>query len=242
MGNGHRKKRKKGGWILIVAILMMLSGVGVFTYPHIMQQLYEIEASRVIRDFDLRVEEYRAASEDGSLRWLYLKMVEYNEELYASNQNRLVDPWSYEQVSFSLTYFGFESEIIGYVTVPRMNIQLPIYLGASHENLRKGAAHMTQTSLPVGGPNTNSVIAAHRGMSTAAMFRDIEWLQYGDEIIITNFYQTLRYEVVETKIIHPLDVGTILIRSGNDMVTLLTCHPHRQNHQRYLVFATRIEE
>jgi len=78
-------------------------------------------------------------------------------------------------------------------------------------------------------------------MSTAAMFRDIELLELGDAIYITNFYQTLRYEVVETRIILPTEVETVLIQSGRDLVTLVTCHPYRHNFQRFVVFAERVE-
>lgn len=137
--------------------------------------------------------------------------------------------------------FGFEEEMIGYISIPRMNVDLPIFLGASDANMNRGAAHLTQTSLPVGGVNTNSVISAHRGMATAAMFRDVELLQLGDEIFITNFYQTLVYQVVETRIIFPNEINEILIQSGRDLVTLVTCHPFRHNFQRFLVFAERVE-
>lgn len=227
--------------ILTIAILLSLAGTGIIVYPHIQQRLYRQYAKEVIEDFASRVETYRAESYDGSLHWLYQKMVEHNKQLYETEQKNLIDPFSYSQVDFSLIRFGFEEEMIGYLTVPRMDIELPILLGANDKNLKRGAAHLTQTSLPVGGINTNAVLAGHRGMGTAAMFRDIERLIIGDEILITNFYQTLRYKVVETQIILPNQVNTVLIQSGRDLVTLLTCHPLRHNHQRYLVFAERVE-
>jgi len=160
---------------------------------------------------------------------------------YAENPKRLTSLTALEVVEFSLVTFGFEEEMIGYISIPRMNVDLPIFLGASDANMNRGAAHLTQTSLPVGGVNTNSVISAHRGMATAAMFRDVELLQLGDEIFITNFYQTLVYQVVETRIIFPNEINEILIQSGRDLVTLVTCHPFRHNFQRFLVFAERVE-
>jgi len=204
-------------------------------YPLVNRFLYQRYAKSIINDFESRVK-----VEDDSLAWLYELMVEYNVELYENGQENLSDPFYYNQVTFSLKQFGFDEEMIGFIIIPRMNIELPIFLGANDANMRRGAAHLTHTSLPVGGKNTNSVIAAHRGMSRATMFRNIERLEIGDEIIITNFHQTLSYEVIETKIINPTDFDEILIRSDRDLITLLTCHPYRHSHQRYLVFAERV--
>jgi sortase A len=227
--------------ILAISLILLFSGIGILIYPHIKQQLYRQYAKDMIVSFENRLEAYISDSEEESLRWIYLLMVEYNKRLYETGQKNFVDPFSYSQVDFSLMQFGFEEEMIGYITIPKMNVELPIFLGANNQNLNRGAAHLTQTSLSVGGINTNSVIAAHRGMSTAAMFRDIELLELGDEIIITNFYQTIRYKVVETKIILPTQVSAVLIQSNRDLVTLITCHPLRHNSQRYLVYAERVE-
>ena len=152
-----------------------------------------------------------------------------------------MDPFSYQQVAFSLRQWGFDEDIIGSIEIPRMGIELPIYLGATDENMARGAAHLSQTSLPVGGENTNAVIAAHRGYSRAAMFRDIEVLQTGDEVIIKNFHDTLIYQVSEIKILKPTDIDMILIQPGRDLVTLITCHPYRHNYQRYAVYCERVK-
>jgi len=174
------------------------------------------------------------------LYWLYQLVAEYNRNLYETGQRDLVDPFSFEQVDFSLEEFGFSEEMIGYITIPRMDIELPIFLGANERNLRRGAAHLTQTSLPVGGASTNSAISAHRGMSSAAMFRDIERLQIGDEVLLSNFMGTLRYQVVEMRVIWPDEIDILAIQEGRDLITLITCHPYRQAIQRYVVFAERV--
>jgi len=119
-------------------------------------------------------------------------------------------------------------------------VRLPIYLGASRANMNKGAVHLTHTSLPIGGENTNCVIGAHRGMGTRAMFRDIEDLQPGDEIYITNYRETLTYRAVEIKIALPTELAPLLILPGRDMVTFTTCHPYRHNSHRYLVYFERV--
>jgi len=226
--------------ILVLALVLLLGGVGVLVYPRVQQALYVQYANRIISGFESRMEERREESEDGTLRWLHDKMVAYNQRLYENAQAYLIDPFSYEQVSFSLIEFGFEEELIGYITIPRIDETLPIFLGSSDANMRRGATHMTQSSLPIGGLNTNAVIAAHRGLSRARMFRHINRLQYGDPIYITNFYETIRYEVFDTMIIYPDEIDAVLIQSGRDIITLLTCHPYRVNTQRLLVFAERV--
>lgn len=102
-----------------------------------------------------------------------------------------------------------------------------------------GAAQLTETSYPVGGVNTNSVLAAHRGYSKTAMFRDIEQLEVGDEVVIENFREVLRYKVFEIAIVNPTETDKLLIRPGEDMITLLTCHPYGSNEKRYLVYCRR---
>ena len=228
--------------VFILALVLLIGGLAVLLYPHIQQFLYARHAANMIADFEARLETYRAESDDGTLSALHEKIVAYNRNLYLTGQDRFVDPFSYEQVDFSLRYFGFEEEMIGAIHIERMNITLPIFLGASQYNLSRGAAHLTQTSLPIGGENTNAVIAAHRGMGTAAMFRDIERLETGDRIRITNFYQSIDYVVTETRVILPTQVYNVLIQSGRDLLTLITCHPYRSNHQRYLVFAERVRD
>ena len=261
--------------ILVLAILLLVAGIGTIVYPNIQQERYRRYARALIADFEIRLEEYReemmrsgfgdipgteSSPDSGSQRgndgggsyhedsgpvdpfhWLYRQMSDYNNTLYETGQANIVDPFSFEDVDFSLQTFGFRDEMIGFVTIPRMDVELPVFLGASYDNLNRGAGLIMQTSLPMGGRNTNAVIAAHRGLGTARMFRDIERLEVGDEIFVTNFYQTLRYAVVSTRIIRPTEIDAILIQSGRDMVTLFTCHPYRLNHQRYLVFAERME-
>ena len=126
------------------------------------------------------------------------------------------------------------------ISIPAINLSMPIYLGATDAHLTAGAAQLSQTSLPIGGTNTNCVIAGHRGYNGAAYFRNITELQPGDVIQITNLWETLTYTVKTTDIIEPYDVEKILIREGKDMITLLTCHPYASGgKQRYVVYCER---
>ena len=161
--------------------------------------------------------------------------------MYAEKQRDLKDLFSYQQPDISLEAYGLAGNTIGFIAIPKMDIKLPILLGANTENMWHGAVHLTETSSPIGGENTNCVLAAHRGSSRGAMFRDIEKLEIGDTIYIRNFRETLRYQVVELRIISPTDVNDLLIQQGRDLVTLITCHPYRHNYQRYVVFCERVK-
>lgn len=120
---------------------------------------------------------------------------------------------------------------------------MPIFLGASYQNMADGAAVLSQTSIPIGGINTNAVIAGHRGWGGASYFRYITELEAGDEVIITNLWDTLTYIVSEVRIIDPSSVEDILIQEGKDMITLLTCHPYASGgKQRYLIYCERTSE
>jgi len=119
--------------------------------------------------------------------------------------------------------------------------KMPIYLGATYQHMADGAALLSQTSIPMGGTNTNAVIAGHRGWGGASYFRYIDQLQPGDEVIITNLWEELHYEVSEIQIIQPNEVEKILIQPGRELITLLTCHPYASGgRQRYLVICERI--
>lgn len=235
--------------ILIMAVIFLAAGMGLLLYPYISQQVYDREVRKVLEAFDQKTDkmkrEMKAEVSDTSVPKpffdeLYEKILAYNRNLFLSGQKDLVDPFSYEQIGFSLKEWGFDEDMIGSLKIPKMDIELPVYLGATNENMAKGAAHLTQTSLPVGGINSNAVIAAHRGYSRAAMFRDIEKLEPGDEVIIKNFRETLIYRVAEIKILKPTDIQEILIQEGRDLITLLTCHPYGFNLQRYAVLCERV--
>lgn len=244
------KGKIRGALILI----LYLAGVGVFAIPDLYHLANNLANRQVYREFE---ENARKASEEKGgtgapdenpsdagtdeeiFTQLYEQMTAYNENIFANHQADLSDPWSYEQSSFDLTEYGIEDNVAAVIEIPRMDVELPVYLGATRKNMERGAVQLGQTSLPVGGVNTNCVIAAHRGYRGIPMFRDIEALRPGDEVIVHNFWETLTYEVSEIQVIYPSDIDKVLIRPGEDMVTLLTCHPYTQHTRRYAVFCTR---
>lgn len=232
---------------IIIACLLVVAGLGLLSYPYVSQWLYNHNATGLMEDFDKQMnqqKENKDSTSQGTAPYLtdfYSQMQTYNENLFKHGQDGFKDAWSYQSASFDLSKWGFKENMAGYIDIPRMGVKLPLYLGANEENMKKGAVHLTETSLPMGGENTNCVIAAHRGYSRAAMFRDIEALQVGDEIYLTNFWETLTYKVVETKVILPNDVKEVMIQPGRDLVTLITCHPYGHDYQRYVVYCERVK-
>ena len=157
---------------------------------------------------------------------LYAAMQDYNAEIYAGGQSGLTDPFAYEEAPLDLAAYGYDDDVLAVLWIPRLNLELPVYLGASRENLAKGAALLGQTSMPLGGENTNTVIAAHRGYYGAEMLRNVQQIQVGDKIQLTTPWKTLIYRVSELKIIDPSDINAVLIQPGRDLLTLSTCHPY----------------
>ena len=241
-----RNKKKSYRLLNLIAILLFLTGLIVLLFPVLTNWYYGQEVEHQKQVFEQQIEDEKENISDTNasalpFEDLYQELKRRNEEMYEENQNDLKDPFSYEQPTIDLSEYGLEGNIIGFLSIPKMGVELPILLGANTSNMQEGAVHLTETSYPIGGENTNCVIAAHRGYSRADMFRNIEKLEIGDEIYIQNFRETLTYRVVELRIISPTDVQELLIQPGRDLVTLITCHPYRYNYQRYVVYCERID-
>ena len=224
----------KNKFIYALAFVFIISGIVLVNYNNVVEYFYEKDVEEDKDDF---IESISEEENQSILDELYLELQKRNVELYETNQENLIDPFSYEQVSIDLSEYGISDNTIGYIRIPKMDIELPILLGANSGNMQKGAVHLTETSYPIGGENTNSVIAAHRGWSTGLMFRHIELLEIGDEIYIQNFREELVYYVYDIKIVDPDDIDELKIEEGEDIITLITCHPYRVNSQRYIVKA-----
>ncbi len=241
---------------IVLAVLVFLVGLAVFAYPHIKGAVLESYAAEAVESFKNAFpwETYSSTPvnpippEDTLIlpdRYpeLYKAMWEYNRTIYAERQKGLSDPWAYENSSFDLTAYGLETDVFGVLTIPALELEMPVYLGASYENMAKSAAHLSQTSLPIGGDNTNCVIAGHRGWSGAPYFLHLDRLAEGDTVILTNLWETLEYTVSEIRIIDPNAVDEILIQDGRELLTLMTCHPPNSGGRfRYLVICERAKE
>lgn len=230
---------------IILLILLFLSGISVMFWPVIKGAELERQSSEAVDSFIDAIyipHSETLPTEPRPNEELYEAMQAYNNKIFEEKQSGLTDPWSYEAPNLKLSDYGIEDGVIGVITIPKILTEMPIYFGASYENMAMGAAVLGQTSLPVGGINSNCVIAGHREFKGAPYFKFIDQLEPGDEIFITNIWDTLIYKVTETKVIEPNDIKQILIQPERDMITLLTCHPYGSGGRyRLLVFCERTE-
>lgn len=223
--------------ILLVGV-GFLAGLGFFLFPYVNAWMANNDAKKEIENFEVLKEEKKYDIHD----LLFDMMEDYNYKLYNNGQNDISDAWTFDQKDFVIGDYDFKNDVFATITIPKMNLEMPIYLGASKENIARGITVLANTSLPIGGKNTNSVLAGHRGYRGIPFFRDIENLQIGDEVIINNYWQELKYIVSDIQIILPSESEEVLIQDGKDMISLITCHPYRQNYQRYVVYCTREDD
>ena len=242
--------------IIGIMVLVFLAGLGFFLYPYVQGALIDRGMQESVKNFYIRVEvqpttgntstiiiDTTEPTEEQLYPDLWADMTAYNETIYAEGQSGLSCAYDYQKPSFTLKDYGLEDEVFGVISIPAMDLNMPIFLGATEKHMADGAAHLSQTSLPIGGNNTNCVIAGHRGYGGASYFRYIEKLQVGDSVSITNLWETLEYRVVQIKIICPYEVEEILIQENRDLLTLLTCHPYASGgKQRYLVICERVTQ
>ena len=157
---------------------------------------------------------------------LHRDSIAYNEDLKESQGSKFSEKSDYNAVSaLDLRDYGIYDGIYGYVSAPSIDLYLPIYLGTSDANMSYGAAHMTYTSLPLGGTDTNAVIAGHTGYIGRVFFDNLRSLSVGDKITVRNFWDTLTYEVIEMNTIKPNESAAAFIKDGEDLFTMFTCAP-----------------
>lgn len=174
------------------------------------------------------------------LNRLYADSVAYNENLKANQSRLLVTDYAYETPALNLENYGIHSGIYGYVSAPSIDMELPIYLGAQDTNMSYGAAHLTYTSLPIGGSKTNTAIAGHTGYVGRVFFDNIRNLEIGDKIYVKNYWDTLTYTVQKTEVVTPTQSGIIFIDGEKDLLTLVTCiSDQKGGFNRYCVVAGR---
>ena len=174
---------------------------------------------------------------------LLAALQDYNRQLYAEKQRDLTSLEACEEPAVDLAAYSIEDEIIGVLEIPAMELTMPVYLGASGEHLALGTAVLGSTSAPIGGDNTNCVIAGHRGWKGADYFRHIDRLQVGDAVQLTNLWETLTYTVTDIQIIQPHEVEKIKIQPNRDLLTVLTCHPYASGgKQRYVAVCERLQD
>ena len=226
-------KKKKSNWFFKLVFVL---GFLILMYPQVSRLYYRVQSTQEVAAF----EEGKAALSDEEIKKRMALARDFNDSLV--NQN-MEDPYSKARHDRGRAEYARMLEVheqIGHIQIPTIDLDIPIRAGTSEEVLQTSAGHLEGTSLPIGGNSTHTVITAHSGLPTAKLFTDIKDLKKGDRFYIHNIAETLAYEVDQIKVIEPSNFKDLVVVSGHDYATLLTCTPIGINTHRLLVRGHRV--
>lgn len=216
--------------------MCIFAGIIVFSYPYVSNWIQEKKMQEQIEYYNQNMNEREWEQE------LYLAE-EYNKRL-AEKGIRFYDAFTEKDSSEGKEYWSLlnmdDTGIMGYISIPAISVELPIYHGTDDEILEKGCGHQAGSSLPVGGATTHAVICGHTGMAEAEIFTNLDQLKLGDEFVITILGRVLTYQIDQIKMVLPEETEDLVLAEGKDYVTLITCTPYGVNTHRLLVRGSRV--
>ena len=218
----------------IILILIFLVGLSVMLYPTVSDYVNQKNQSRAVASYSEEVE----SLSDVDYQAYFDAADDYNRRL-AETPDAFYRPEEVSGYTDTLDVSG--TGIMGYITIPKIGVELPVYHGTSDGVLQVAAGHLEGSSLPVGGAGTHAVISAHRGLPSAKLFTNLDELEVGDTFTITVLDRVLTYEVDQISIVLPTETDLLQPVEGKDYVTLMTCTPYGINTHRLLVRGKRIE-
>ena len=225
----------------ILIILIFVVGLGILLYPLVSSVINNINDRSEARQKQMDVEKM----DSELIRNLFADAESYNSSL--TDTVVLTDPFdieSYEKIGahYEETFDIDGNCFIGYIDIPSIDVYLPIFHGTSEEVLKKGAGHLNNTSLPIGGEGTHSVISAHSAYPSKTLFDYLLDMDEGDLFYIHVLDRVLEYKVDQIKTVLPNDVNDLYVTKGKDYVTLMTCTPYTVNTHRLLVRGERVPD
>ncbi|MDD2978638.1 MAG: class C sortase [Hespellia sp.] len=225
--------------------LVFLIGFGILIYPTVSNQWNTYRQSKLISNYEKVVSDMKP--EDFTEQWnlanAFNSTITQNDvyaDVFGASEEDKLTGTEYWKV---LNVAG--DGVMGYLSIPKINIKLAIYHGTGDTVLQTGIGHLNGTSLPIGGESTHSVVAAHRGLPSARLFTDIDQMEKGDKFYIHVLDQVLAYQIDEIlpmveKDDHATLENALKIEEGKDYVTLFTCTPYGVNSHRLLVRGIRV--
>lgn len=226
----------------ILPVLVILAGLLILLYPTISNFLIEQNSSRAVASYDAATVDLAQQEREQMLA----DARAYNERLAnpSGTDVSVSEGGEPAQVGETLAYEDLLNlngdGMMGYIIIPKMNVELPIYHTVEEKVLQVGVGHLENTSLPVGGPSTHASLSGHRGLPSAKLFTDLDQMEEGDQFFIKVLGETLAYEVHSVETVLPHETESLAIQEGEDLVTLITCTPYAINSHRLLVHAHRI--
>ncbi len=218
----------------IIMIILFIIGLLILSYPKLSSYINEKNGTKTIYNY----ENILTNNENIDYTKLKEEANKYNQKLSKLKYPLLTynEPTNYNQV-LNINNEG----MIGYITIDKIKVEIPIYHGTSTKTLSKYVGHLQGTSLPIGGKGTHSVLSAHRGLPSSKLFTDLDKLEKGDIFQITILDEVLTYEVDKITIVKPSNTENLAIDKNEDYVTLMTCTPYGINSHRLLVRGKRID-
>ena len=220
--------------LITLAVLFLLTAALLAAYPAISNYVSDKYQSVVRTDYEAEVREI----DDTALRKMRDAAEAYNAALAPIQFNR--EGIAAATVDYHDLLNPSGSGIMGYVEIPKIQVNLPIYHGTSETVLEEGVGHLIGSSLPIGGAGSHSVLTGHSGVAGRKLFSDLDQLQVGDVFYIKVLGETLAYEVVEINKVLPHETELLAPVAGEDLCTLITCYPYGINTHRLLVRGSRI--
>lgn len=249
IGRGRARHAGRGWWRmdvsrLLTALIVMMAvfGAGIMLYPTLADLYNRANASQTISGYNRAVEQQTREKREE----IWNEAQSYNEDLAARTiaEGGTINFWEISE-DWEQRYqnaLKVEDEgLMGYVSIPEIDVYLPIGHGVGEKVLQMGTGHLEGSSLPVGGESTHSVITGHTGLPSAQLFSDLDKLEKGDTFQLVILNRTLTYEISDIQVVLPTDVSSLKIREGEDLCTLLTCTPYGINDHRLLVTGHRVE-
>lgn len=220
----------------MILIFVFLVGLSVLLYPSVSNYYNSFHQSRAVASYDSSMGKLTEQDVKDSLQAAQA----YNEKLLNQGESWFtVTDIQEAECNGLLNLDG--NGMMGYLSIQKIGIRLPIYHGTSEPVLAAGIGHLTGSSLPVGGIGTHCVLSGHRGLPSAKLFTNLDELENGDTFSITVLHETLTYTVDQILIVEPNEVSSLDIDPNEDYCTLVTCTPYGINTQRLLVRGHRIE-
>ena len=223
-------------------ILIILVGVGVLSYPFVMSMISSANQSAVVSDYNNKVDESTLEERNQMLA----VAERYNKSLFGNVI--LTDPFDEENQVNKSENFNYEEILsmdvngtMGYITIPAIDVNLPIYHGTEDARLQLGVGHLVNSSLPVGGATTHSILAGHTGLPDAVLFNNLVDVVEGDYFYIHILGEVHEYKVDQIKVVEPSNVSDFVIVPDKDYITLVTCTPYGVNSHRLLVRGERTD-
>lgn len=232
-----QNKRNISKKSIILFIIVVIIGLFVMIYPIISSKINYNESLEKIRIYSSNV----SKNSEKVNKSLLEKALEYNSKMIGTN---ITDSFANETEE-SEEYLGLlnlsRSGIMGYIKIPKIDVEIPIYHGTSSKTLQKGVGHFADSSLPIGGESTHSILSGHRGSPSSRIFTDLDQLKEDDMFYIYVLDKVLAYKVDQVKTVEPSETKDLAIVEGEDFVTLVTCTPYAINTHRLLVRGKRVE-